>query len=600
MVHSRIFKHKFLIFIPMLVVLILAVACGDDATPTTQPTSAPQTQATNTPVPTAMPGPTEAPQTQATNTPMPTAMPGPTEAIAPLPGKLGGVITMQYHGPPAHWSAWEGFFTMNAVNEPMYNQVVEYNPETEEPLDIRGDLAESWTVSEDGQTYIFKLYENARWHDGKPVTAADVKFSIDSWLDPALVCPSVGPCLLRAYVQGAQVIDDQTVEVNLKFPAAAFMSYFANNYTSIRQKEYSETGVDYKLVENVLGSGAFLLKEYKKDISMEYVKNPDYWKEGLPYLDGMKYFIIRNGAASFAAYKAGQTMMSVSMVSVMPNSDAFQLASETENKGTVHWDGPASVLQIHLHNQKEPFTNKLVKKAMHLATYRQPMIELLTKGRATLGYPLPPGFWFAPTNEEVAQMPGFRELNGEKHPDDLAEAKRLMTEAGFAGGFKTQVLAPTTLDPKEVALIWSDQMRRFLDIEIEVDITESNVAIERRLSGDYLTYSHSDGLAVHDPEDMFTRSFITGSSHNRINRGDVPPRIGELHELQTRELDRETRKALATEAAEIMLDDLPLIPLYWVERWMYLDNRIKNFNIHPSAYGQIYKWEHIWCDPACN
>ncbi len=585
MVHCRMFKNKFLIFIPLVLVLILAVACGGGSTSTPQPTAVPQ--ATNTPAPTAIP----------------TAMPEPTEAMmmVPSPDKLGGVLTMQHYASPAHWSAHEGIFPHAVSNEPIYNKLIEYNPETDDPVDLRGDVAESWELSDDNLSYTFKLHKNVMWHDGKPLTAADVKFSLDWAVNPDETRSGIGPRLIDPYYKDSEVIDDYTIKVNMDYAAVAFLPYLGLGMNMILPKHHLETGVDMKLQENILGSGPFFLKEFKKDVSFEYVKNPDYWKEGSPFLDGMKWFIITDGAASFAAYKSGQTLMSTSMVSVMPNSDAIQLDAEVGDKGKVHWHGPASVVQIFVNREREPWSDARVRKALHLATHRQPIIELTTNGQATMGYPLPPGFWFAPTEEDVVKLPGFRETaDGQKHPGDLAEAKRLMAEAGFPDGFKTSMMSHSLLGVKETAEVVADQWRRFLNIDATIDNTEVNIYLQRRDSGDYITMSSSSGLVIHDPEDMFTQQYRTDASYRRLSRSSPPPRIDELYELQTREFDRKKRKALAIEAADIILEETPWVPLYWVIRFMYADDRIQNFHINPSAYAQIYKWEHIWCDPACS
>ena len=591
MVHSRMFKNKLLIFTPLMLVLILAVACGGGSTPTSQPTAVP---ATNTPV-AAMP--------EATNTPVPAAMPEPTDAamMAPSPDKLGGVLTMQHYASPGHWSGYEGTFGHQVVNEPLYNNLIEYNPETDDPVDLRGDIAKSWELSGDSLSYIFKLDENAMWHDGNPLTAADVKFSLDWMVNPDEIRGGVSPLLLDPYYKDSEIIDDHTIKVNMDYPAVAFLPYLALGQMQILPKHHLETGVDLKLEENISGSGPFTLKEYKKDISIEYTKNLDYWKEGRPYLDGMKWFVIGDGPSSFAAYKTGQTLMSASMVSVMPNSDAIQLDSEVGDSGRIHWEGPASVVQIHTNHEREPWGNPKVRKALHLATHRQPIIELLTNGQATLGYPLPPGFWFAPTEEEVANLPGFRETaDGQKHPDDLAEAKRLMEEAGFPDGFKSTIMSHSLLGVKETAEVIADQWRRFLGVDLTIDNTEINIYIQRRDSGDYEAHSSSSGLVIHDPEDMFTQQYRADASYRRISRSTPPSRIDELYDLQTREFDREKRRALSIEAADLILDEVPWVPLYWVIRFMYADERIQNFHINPSAYAQIYKWEHIWCDPSCS
>ena len=167
-------------------------------------------------------------------------------------GKRGGTIPTQAYAAPAHWYVWEcaSLSCMQQV-APMYNMLIEYNPETADPSDLRGDLAKSWDVSSDGLTYTFRLDENARWWDGDPVTAEDVVFSLDMIVDPDEPRPRAGQ--LKPYYESSTAVDTSTVEVKLKFAAAAFLPYLGTDYMKIMPKHHLDTGVDMKLAENQLG-----------------------------------------------------------------------------------------------------------------------------------------------------------------------------------------------------------------------------------------------------------------------------------------------------------------------------------------------------------
>jgi peptide/nickel transport system substrate-binding protein len=590
--YQRLLNPKLMLFIPLLMVLaVIALACGgsEDAT------STPRAEAQATPTTRAAEPEKEA--AIATAAPQPTATPGTAE----LPGVSGGVMTLMVPYTPSHFNPDHGGWLPAAWISPMYSELVHYNPETADPLDIRGDLADTWEVSNGGKTFTFYLNEDAAWHDGTPVTAADIVFTFEDIVDPDKARPWRG--VIRPYYESATAINDHTVQVNLKYAAAAFFPYLAIDYMQMLPKHQFDKGLDMDLHENRMGSGPFRLTEYEPDISLEYERNTEYWKPGLPYLDGLKMFILSSPASVMAAHRTGQILMSHTMVTWMTNAEALQLDEQMrgQGEGAVFWAGPASHTNLFPNLQREPFTDKRVRQAMHLAVHRQPIMQIVTRGQATLGWPFAPNYWFSPTNEEVAQLPGYRETaDGEKHPDDIAEAKRLMEEAGFPDGFKTDMMVPAGgLDVKEFAQVASDQLRRTLNIDIDLDPQERAVLDPRRNSRDFEFYAGSQGLLIIDPEDMYSRMYLEDAFSN-YGQWVPTPRFLEIFDEQSREQDRERRRELTFEAADIFFDQLPNIPLYYVIRPMFISTTVQNFNISPTAYSQNYKMEHIWCDPECS
>jgi peptide/nickel transport system substrate-binding protein len=172
---------------------------------------------------------------------------------------------------------------------PLYNQLIEFNPETADPYDLRGDLARSWSLAGDGVTYTFRLNENARWWDGKPVIAEDVVFSFTIMVDPGSIpttkgtTPIIGT-LIPFYYESSRVIDEHTVEVKSRFPAANFITTVALDRVKIQPKHVVvDQGKlqSFKNPENLMGSGPFKLEKFVKDVSIAYVRNNDSFKEPL-------------------------------------------------------------------------------------------------------------------------------------------------------------------------------------------------------------------------------------------------------------------------------------------------------------------------------
>ena len=533
--------------------------------------------------------------------PTATPQPTPTPQPAPVDPRRGGIITFSALVPTIHFDTVEGDGVISMYTTQVYNLLIEHNPEGDDPLELRGDLAKSWALSQDGTSYTFSLHENALWHDGVPVTAEDIKFTLDLFVTPgeAETRAWTGQ-FIKPFYKGSTVMDDHTIRVDMNFPNALFLQYISTNLMEMLPKHQFEgkDGEFRSAEENLLGSGPFILSNNERGVSTEFTRNPNYFKEGRPFLDGLKYFVIQQASAVIGAHKTGQVLMSHHVATGLSNVEALKLGEDETGKLTVHWGGPMSQIVVFL-NQTEgsPFADIRVRQAVNLAIHRQPIIDIVDAGRGTLGYPFPPGFWFAIPESEVAQLPGFRELNGEKHPDDLAEAKRLMADAGFANGFETDYIAKFLFAEDQFALIVADQLNRFLNITGSVNVLEG-VALDTRVrAGDFKVNPQSLGLVVLDPEDMYNRIWETGTPNN-YGPWSIA-RIDELGQIQRSTISQDERAAAVAETAQIILDELPAIGLFWAERPMVVHNKIQNFHMPQVFYSYGFKSEHLWCDPAC-
>ncbi len=623
---------KTLIHTPLLLILIFVVACGG-ASATTVPqeqtaaaTAAPQEQAT--PEPTAIRAfatPTTAPAAGAQ--PAPTAKPTATSVPEPSSGiKSGGTIPMAAYAAPSIKAIHEWGYPTDQIISPGFNTLVEFNSETADPDDLRCDLCQSWELGDDIRTYTFSLRDNARWQDGTPITSRDVMFSLNSMIDKASVLDKDGNAILAEHGRSAIVkkinlyttwpdccraIDDKTVEVKVNFPSSAFLPTLALETLnmipahSVLDEGKIQTLADW---ENYNGSGPFRMVEFDPDVGTTFEKNDDYMKEGYPRIDSIEMFVILDPGTTFAAYETGQVLMSNGMVTNLSVIEALKLGEDNADKLTVHWGGPAGIQGIGMNTTKKPFDDVRVRRAMMLALHRQPIIETLSGGMNLLGTPLPPGLWFSYTNEEAATYPGFRELDGEKHPDDLAEAKRLLAEAGVpAEGFKITLSARNCCSYPDIAQIVADQLRRFLGWDVTLRTMESAAGFEAYDAGDYTFMAQGTSFNLADPDAAFRR-YVPGTM-TRWNAAGARAGEGEryytaegvqaLFDAQKQEPDREKRKTLVLEAAEILLNKDNAYPaLMWEMRHWPVYNKIQGFNVHPSIYAHL-KHEEIWCDPAC-
>jgi peptide/nickel transport system substrate-binding protein len=571
-----------------LLILAMLVACGSTAAPETEGTGG------SAAVPTALAAPASG------DSPAPTAMPDAT-ASAPAAtdqGKYGGIIAGQNSGAVAHWSIWQcgSGGTCMTHTAPLYNGLVQFDGTTAESLDIRGDLAQEWTIDDSGTLYTFHLHENARWWDGMPVTSEDVVFSLNEMVREDVARPRAGQ--IRPYYQSSRVIDPTTVEVQLNFPSGAFLQYLSTEFMKILPKHHVETGVDMKKEGNILGSGPFKLKEHKKDVASEYEKNEDYFKEGLPYVDGLKYFFIVDSSTVIAAYLSGQVMLTTFGNSNLNIREGETLQERIGDKATVYYPGPVAWVGFMMNTTREPFDDPLVRQAMHLALDRQDFIDIFGNGKYHMGGPFPPDTWFSLSSEELAQLPGYRRTtDGEKHPDDIARAKELLAEAGYPDGFEASILAANFVNFPEMAQLAADQLRRSINVELEVQPAEPTAGYARYEAGDWQAGFHGNGFLILDPDAIIGGSYLASGTRNYSDW--EPTEITRLFNEQIKEPDQAKRRQIVQEMSDYLRNtDSHVAITHWQLVVHIVDSRIQNFNVPATLFLHEMK-EHLWCDPAC-
>ena len=156
-------------------------------------------------------------------------------------------------------------------------------------------------------------------------------------------------------------------------------------------------------MDALVGSGPFKFVEYVKEVSVEYTRNDDYFKEGRPYIDGMKHFVMTDSGRVIAAFKTGQILTSNQSLDNLTVAEALQLDEDMDNL-TMHWAGPISMMYIVMNTAKAPFDQPEVRKAVNLAINPQPIIDNISEGMYTKGYPLPRGFWYSLSNDEYDNL----------------------------------------------------------------------------------------------------------------------------------------------------------------------------------------------------
>lgn len=351
----------------------------------------------------------------------------------------GGVLNaMHREDPPSLSIHEEATISTNWAMMPCYNNLVLFNPlrGQESAATIIGELAERWRWQDGSRTLAFTLRKGVRWHDGQPFTSRDVKYTFD------LVREAPGTTArLRlnprkqwyANVQTIDAPDPYTVVFRLKRPQPSFLLLLASGYSPI----YPAHVPPAELRTRCLGTGPFKLKEYRPGELIELVRNPDYFVKGRPYLDGIRFIIIKERGTRIAALQAGR-------LDVMMSQEGTRTAAEQLKKAVpslVVFETSQNINDNLLVNFKRaPFTDPRVRRAVSLAIDRRGYIQAVRQGGAVPSasmLPLPWGVWgLSPS--DLASLPGTGDPVAQR-----ADARRLLADAGFGPGPVLRIVVST-------------------------------------------------------------------------------------------------------------------------------------------------------------
>ncbi len=311
---------------------------------------------------------------------------------------------------------------------PFYSLLIKVNPENPgDPTDFVCDLCigDVPEPTNDGKTYTFPIVQNAKFHDGEPLDAHDVVASFNHIINPPEGVLSVRRVMYER-VDRVEATDDYTVVFHLKKPSAAFIPALANPYNWIySDQKLAEDPNWYKT--NISGSGAFKLKEVQAGALISGVKNEEYFKEGLPYLDGFNAILASKQSIRVQAIRGGRA--DIEFRSFPPKSRDDLIRALGEDKITVQESTWNCNLSVSLNHNLEPFKDPRVRKALTLAIDRWGGSEYLSQIAImkTVGGLIYPTHPWARSKEELEEIVGY-------WPDiekSREEARRLLKEAGY-------------------------------------------------------------------------------------------------------------------------------------------------------------------------
>jgi peptide/nickel transport system substrate-binding protein len=503
-------------------------------------------------------------------------------AVAEEKPQYGGIMRVAIEGdPPSLDMHRETTFLVAIPMGNVYNALIKFDAHNHD--EIVGDLAESWSRTEDGMTYTFKLRKGVKFHDGTDFTSADAKASWEK-----IVFPPDGVVSARRniyqMVKSIEAPDAYTLVFHLHYPAASFIPLVALPYNFIYSKARLDEDMDwYKL--NAMGTGPFMLKELRRGAFLEVERNPHYWKKGLPYLDGIKYHMIKDTSARANSVRTGRTHVELRG---FPPAEVEAMKEDMGDELVVR--SPRINLQwgVAFNHTQKPFDDERVRKALTLAIDRNEMARVLEPltGLSIVGGIIHPDSKFALPSEELQQMPGF----GKNHEANIAEAKRLLAEAGYPNGFKTVLSNRAVKLPYIDFGVYLISSWKKIGVEAEHRLKESAAWSKDNRAHNFALNVDPMGNVSRDP-DAVLQTFITNGTGNDGLIGD--PAVDELFEKQKVELNEQKRIELVREAQRRVLSKALWIPGLW---WKRLETRSALMqNYEPMHYHHMNRrMEDVW------
>ncbi len=451
---------------------------------------------------------------------------------------------------PAHTRTGDAYMLTGMIFSNLTRTSHELKPEPQ--------LATKWDINADSTEWTFHLVKNAKFSNGRPVTAADVKFSIDRVLDPKTGSrgrKALGP------IKEVVVKDDHTVVFKLSGPYADLALQLGNTFSRIIAKE-NVADISTKPI----GSGPFILKEYVPGNKAILVRNPDYFEKGLPYLDEVHQIYIKEYAAQVSALKTGEIdIMYFAPAEIIPDL-----------KGAPNIDvrvvSAPSFQPLIMWVTEKPFDNVKVRQALRFAVDRKAMMEAATGGLGVLGNDTP----VSPSN------PYYNKALPQRHKD-VAKAKKLLAEAGFPNGVDITLYTSTQRPGLEPAAVVAQQT--LAESGFRVKIESVDIA---RLYKDVIpkpkpfAVSHNNWFGRPTVDESLSPFYFTKSNWNYTQYSN--PEVDKLLDQAKSLSDFAARKKLYDKIQEILYNEGPDVVAYFKNYVSAVRTEVKNYKLIPVQY----------------
>jgi len=441
--------------------------------------------------------------------------------------------------------------------------------------------AESWSISDDGKEYIFKLNKNAKWSNGDPVTADDFVWSWKRILTASLGSqyPDMLYYLVGAYEYhngqidnfdevGVKAIDTHTLKVNLKNPTPFFIGLLSHystwpvhKETVLKHGDIDDRNGEWTRPGNFVCNGPFQLKTWELNNKIVVEKNPHYYDASMVRLNEIHYYPVSNVMTEDRMFRAGQ----LHLTSSMPTQKC-PIYIEEKNPN-LKIDPYMGTYFYRINTENETLNDVRVRKALAYSIDRQLLVDKVTQCGQIPAYSFtPPGSNGYQPSTEI--------------PYDPVLAKQLLAEAGYSSDNpfpKLEILFNTNEGHRKVALAIQQMWQNELGIEVELVNQDWKVYLSREMVGDF-QISRAGWIGDYEDPNTFLDLMRPNRGNNKTGWENME--FDALVEEANTINDQEKRYELLNEAEKILIDNMPIIPLYTYVRVYQLSPDVKGFNPH--------------------
>ena len=468
----------------------------------------------------------------------------PAHAQAP---KRGGTLSLRLWDPPHFDPHLTISYKTNVLYTFSHSRLLKYKAgPTVQPgtFTLEGDLAESWSQPNE-TTYIFKLRRGVRWHNKPPVngrelTADDVKYTFDRFVNEK----GNAYRSMMAALDKVEVVDKYTVKMTLKEPYVWFLDMVANPMAlAIIAKEAVEKFGDLKRPEAVIGTGPWMLDSYRPNVGVTYVRNPNYFLRGLPYIDKVEVTVDEDNASRMAAFIAGKYDIGWENPGTINRVDWVQIKDTLKQRRPKLQSmeyASNQLSHIYMRTDKPPFSDVRVRRAISLAFNRQDVLNAVAEGVGVFNPAVPAGLkdWALPVDQlgEGAQYYKF----------DPARAKKLLAEAGYPNGFPATISYATygstiVVDTLQLLL----KYLKDVGIDAKPIQQEYGAYIATTFYGKYESMAFGPQTPFLDPDNFLFGPHMPGELKNQSHVND--PVLGDTLVRQRRTTDVAKRREVLYE-----------------------------------------------------
>lgn len=444
----------------------------------------------------------------------------------------------------------------------IYNTLIRTGP----GFTMLPELAKSWEIADDGLRVVFKLQEGVKFHDGTDFDAAAVKWNLDRRLDEAVGSPQRKQ--LRPVIESVEVVDKNTFAINLTKPFPPLLGFLAERSGfMISPTAVEKYGEDYG--SNPVGTGAFVFREWVRGSHIIVDRNADYWEDGLPYLDQVVFSDIAGAVVGIQRLLTGE----IDFIAGLSPQNVLKLEDSKEIKLDPITVGQWYSLQWHWY--EPPFDNSNLRKAIAHAIDRKRLSEITMAGKAQLANgPTPPSLWWYDDTIEGYDY-------------DPAKAKKLLAKSGFDPATELVLYSSTKSIYTQISQLVQEQL-----IEIGLNVRMEPVAASEwysRVVKRLVNFTPTRWTQRPDPDGLMYILFHSKGYAN--STGYSNPKLDALLEKARRISNIDQRKALYAEVQQILIEDLPYIPLFFSVEYAAIRKQVQNFVWVPD---QIPRFRTVW------